>query len=387
MLNFESSIFNWSQVSPVESSIDYAVAPETLEEVQTPPRSNSVELALLHSNPMVANNPITETFAQAAMHAGKPIGTMTDGWFVDGEELVFSPFRTTGNVRISIPYSEHGREFLETSTTLMDTYALALLGLYWSKHKEQPAVISIDEVLKAIDFSKYGVDRDKRAEAISDELNWLSKFDLQYSKLVGRVQLKKGGGKKQQQGKGVVSFSGDHLFSLVRMMVHAENHSRAFWNIKPGQWAYYYLNDDQFCWVSKLPRVILGLDGRPQRPADYFGKKLAYSLVGFSGGTTTAKGPFKRNIANLLCAIGELPLPEKRDNKWASRTKARMEKGLHRLIEMNILSHADYEATSMKTSNRYWVKSWLNSNLSIQLHQSLQIRTYKPRSKKNVESK
>ena len=388
MQDNQESVFGWCQPGLVEpGDTEVEEIPTDPEESVFVPQTSSVDMALRYDRPFVANNPITETFCQAVMHTGSPIGTMTGGWSIDGDQLVFSPFRVNGSVRISLPNTDKNRHFLESPNTLPDSYALCLAALSWSRRNGRPVVISNNEILNAVGFSKYGLDRNNKAELISNELKQLSLFDLEYSKLIGRVQLKKGKGKKQQQGKGVVSFRGDRLFNLVRMDFQTDNHTHAFWNITPGQWAYYYLNPEEFDWVTKFPRVVFELDWRPQRPAEYFGKKLAYSLVGFSGGTTTAKGPFKRNVSNLLCAIGELPLPEHRDNKWASRTRDRMERGLLRLVDMNVLSHIDYSEVRQTNSNRYWAKSWLNSNLSLQLHTSLQTKTYTKRSNKNVKKK
>lgn len=287
-------------------------------------------------------------YPNAAGSASTPFMRREDAWkLVEG----LSPF--TGDVILAVL-----AQLCEPSTGDRPKYPML-----------QPVRITADAILKYKGIQRWGERRIELRQRVSEEMERLRTLRFDIQKIPAENPKT---GSWDAQG---VSWQDDRLFDIVKVEQYQETlfgereQVGVSWMVRPGQWAYYWLNSQGTLWIGRLARTLLELDHRGTALTKKIGQRVA-----LLHSALRIEEPLTLRIDRLLEDVGELPEPASRTKNWAGRTRERFDKALLELREHRVFTAVEWPEGFMPgsgTRHSGWVNEWLGSKVSITLPSAL----------------
>lgn len=315
---------------------------------------SEVTLAEMMAGPQIQapNNPLTAAVMQSLANAGHTHTLSAGRWVENDGSFRFLRPDSNRRIEISSPSVSFGQLRNNTLIT-MDVAALLLSLGTLAKHEGAIAILSMKDLLSALNVTSYGTRRHTIADEVRRSLTFLNSLRISCD---GLPCIRRS------------TFSCDAERFVHLTPIDVPENGGAYndrWRLELGIWVDTYLAGDRlrgFHWTTSIPPVLFELDRRHQRPSEGIAKKIGWTVLVFSGGTkifTEVQQRFR--VQRLLEAIGELPHPTCRAQDWSRRTRQRLESALSFLEEKDVFTRAEYERPPSCSGS--WSKSWLQSNL------------------------
>lgn len=230
---------------------------------------------------------------------------------------------------------------------LLDVAVMVLIAGTYALEQHEPAYISEQSIINALDFKSYGKKRASIREQIETSVKTLNSLQVCYENLISRNKRK--------------PFENSSDF-LVHMHPISGLTKHRHWALELGEWTHMYLNSRNYKWQASLPRQVLTLKNHVN--AQRIAKRLAYHLIGFSGGTHQFQdGMTKRKVKALLAVAGETLTSDdpERVKNWKRRVKQDLEKAFGMLCQQGFMASVKYDLP--QSLGRYWSNQWFQSTV------------------------
>lgn len=333
----------------------------------------------------VPNNPLIACALEAIRKTGPRAFRLQHGWRLDERGRPVFEFQPSYEKRITVylepPRSakdpgEWSKDLIEkNSPGLVGDVALAMLAQLCEPSvgdtPKYPLLemvrTSPDAILGYKGIRRYGAERCELRHRIvkAAELLRALRFDVERWPISDP--------KTNKLSKDGARWTGDRFLDIVEA---ARNGEILFWSVRAGHWAYWFLHPTARVWLAKMSRVLLEFD---QRGAELIAKKMGQYVIFLAQALKWTEKELR--IDSLLTAIGELPVPEHRDEHWAGRTRDRLEAALELLKTHGVI--ADYHFLGVRDPDdhaRGWVAPWLVDKLQMILPEAapeLSVTAYK----------
>lgn len=285
-----------------------------------------------------------------------------------GGQIIVYP-NLTQSVSDALPTTEALWSFVEGLNPFTGDVALAVLAQMVEPTQGksaqypllEPVRITTDAVLRYKGIQRWGADRRLQEERIAAEMERLRTLTFDVEQLPALHPATR----RRQRG----TWTGDRLFDVVRVerfqdtLFGESELLQVAWLVRAGQWASWWLNADGRVYLARMARVLLELDHQGTAMA----KKLGQRILLLAGADTSVQ---KLSIGSLLEDIGEMPAEDKRDRKWAGRTRERFDLALEQLRDAGVLTDVSWRHGHDAERERGWVERWLSSFVSLRLADS-----------------
>jgi DNA-binding XRE family transcriptional regulator len=337
------------------------------------------------------NNPVTAAGFEAIFKGGKRAQVLLGGWSENesGGPVYVHRGRRGGRIlvypnpvdigREDLPASDRLWQYVRKLNPLTADVALAVFAqlcepTVGDRPKSpflEPVVITADAVLRYKGIRRRGEERHQLIERIDDEMELLRSlhFDIELFKAFDPASRR----------FEAVSWRGDRLFDVVS--VERTNETPASrerveiaWLVRPGQWAYYWLDVRGRVYLGRIARGLLDLDHRDNRRPHVMAKKIGMRIMFLYHALRSS--PLRIGIRNLLEDVGELHRTTD-DRHWAARTRRAFERSMSilgsgdpfdHISGLNIFAKVEWpDGYGPADCDRYrgWVDKWLSSRISI----------------------
>ena len=340
------------------------------------------------------NNPLIAAGIEAIVKGGKNARILQNGWCENesGRPIYLHNGNSGGRIIVYPSPTPHYTdplltnetlwEFVESFSVFTSDVALAVLAqLCEPSTGDKPKFpmlesvrITSDAILSYKGIQQWGTDRLELRKRVHEEMEKLRSLYFNVEKFPATNPTT-----KRWESKGV-SWEGDRFFDIVKVEIYQDYVSKdgkkeeieqieLSWQVRAGQWAYWWLNAQGRVWIGRMAHAILQLDHREVRSSEVLAKKIGQHLI-LLFHAIRFRSTLELIVGNLLENVGELVEPEKRPRNWASRTRERFDEAMLKLKEMGLFSEVvwpiGYEPGDADRS-KGWVDKWLASKIKISL--------------------